>query len=270
MAGPGSYRPLLRELRNAASPSWWVQPPGGPRKLWGVLTMLLHNAWLRAREACARRLGRQPQVVCPICGFAGQAFLTGLRSNWRLRYGRECPQCHSRERHRFLWLLLRDRYKIEDWLGFLVHFAPRAGERRAILAGTRAWYLSADLDPTGMDVCLDVTSLPFRSGSVSYVICSHVLEHVTDDRAALAELRRVLAPDGSAFISAPLFGESTREYGRADGQDHEHVRRYGRDLQYLLEQYFGVTVHEVSTEYDAQTVQRYRLMPGEVIYCCRP
>jgi len=36
------------------------------------------------------------------------------------------------------------------------------------------------------------------------VLCNHVLEHVLDDRAALAEFARVLRPGGCAVIMVPL------------------------------------------------------------------
>ena len=42
-----------------------------------------------------------------------------------------------------------------------------------------------------------------RSGSVDLAICTEVLEHVADDRSAVAELRRVLSPGGSLVLSVP-------------------------------------------------------------------
>ena len=269
MSGAASYRPILRELRNLAAPSWWVRPPGGPRKVLGLVSVLVHNVWLRCSEPMRRRLGGTARVSCPVCGFEGHAFLVGLRSNWRVRPGTKCPQCHSRQRHRFLRLLLADRYGIVEWRGPLLHFSPRGCLPRFCLPADGIQYVGADLDPSGADLCLDITALPFADGSVPHIICSHVLEHVPDHLSALAELRRVLSPGGIGFIAVPLFGETTTEFGRADPQLHDHVRAYGRDFGELLRQYFHVTAHEVSAEYDQSAVERYGLLPGEVVYACR-
>ena len=46
-------------------------------------------------------------------------------------------------------------------------------------------------------------SLPFRSRAWSRLYCSEVLEHLADPRAALAEIRRVMAPAGIAVVSVP-------------------------------------------------------------------
>jgi len=45
--------------------------------------------------------------------------------------------------------------------------------------------------------------LPFEDGSFDLVVSFETIEHVADSDAALAELRRVLAPDGTLLISTP-------------------------------------------------------------------
>jgi 2-polyprenyl-3-methyl-5-hydroxy-6-metoxy-1,4-benzoquinol methylase len=56
----------------------------------------------------------------------------------------------------------------------------------------------------GADVRLaDIHALPFDDASFDLVVCFEVLEHVTEQEAAIAELRRVLAPDGVLVISSP-------------------------------------------------------------------
>jgi SAM-dependent methyltransferase len=76
----------------------------------------------------------------------------------------------------------------------------------------------------GPVVAADVTSLPFADKSFDAAVLGEVLEHVEDDRAGLAEVARVLRPDGVVALSVPanpkLFGPSDVWAG--------HVRRYSR------------------------------------------
>lgn len=49
----------------------------------------------------------------------------------------------------------------------------------------------------------DALDLPFRSASFDRVIAAEVLEHVSDDRRAVAELVRVLRPGGTLAVTVP-------------------------------------------------------------------
>jgi SAM-dependent methyltransferase len=49
----------------------------------------------------------------------------------------------------------------------------------------------------------DLLELPFDDGSFDLVVCFEVLEHLEDPEAAIAELARVLAPDGVLAVSSP-------------------------------------------------------------------
>jgi SAM-dependent methyltransferase len=88
-----------------------------------------------------------------------------------------------------------------------------AGLRRAHLGVPRARLLQAD-----------VCALPLADGSVDAVLSANLLEHVTDDELALAELRRVLRPGALAVVVVPAGPRCYDYYDRFLG----HQRRYGR------------------------------------------
>jgi ubiquinone/menaquinone biosynthesis C-methylase UbiE len=116
---------------------------------------------------------------------------------------------------------------------------------------------------------MDITQLPFGAGSFDLILCSHVLEHVPDDRQALSELRRVLRPDGLALLQHPIDdidqtdedpvvvdpSERLRRWGQAD-----HVRTYGHDyLQRLVDAGFQVELRAYLEQLPEATVRRYGL-----------
>lgn len=63
-----------------------------------------------------------------------------------------------------------------------------------------------ELVGTGV-VQMEPLGLPFRDGAFRYVAVVDFLEHVEDDVAFLHELRRVLAPGGTLFVSVPRSDE---------------------------------------------------------------
>lgn len=54
------------------------------------------------------------------------------------------------------------------------------------------------------DVLGDALALPFASGGADAILCTEVIEHVTDPGAMLSEFARVLAPGGSLLLTSPF------------------------------------------------------------------
>jgi SAM-dependent methyltransferase len=71
-------------------------------------------------------------------------------------------------------------------------------------------FYNAKRIPRSRAVLIDAGSpaLPFGDGEMDLVVCSHVLEHVPDDRSLLAEIRRVLKPGGAAYFNVPINEET--------------------------------------------------------------
>jgi SAM-dependent methyltransferase len=99
-------------------------------------------------------------------------------------------------------------------------------------------YTSVDVVPGRAMVAADLTALPFEDGSFDLIACSHVLEHVPDDGAALRELRRVLR--GTLLLQTPVNYDQSQTFEDPAVIDPEtrlslfsqedHVRVFGRDL----------------------------------------
>jgi SAM-dependent methyltransferase len=64
--------------------------------------------------------------------------------------------------------------------------------------------------------------LPFKDGRFELVLATDVIEHLDDDRRALAELRRVAAPEGRLVTTVPAY---TWLWSQHDESLH-HRRRY--------------------------------------------
>ena len=226
-----------------------------------------------ARTILARLTSRGPGRECPLCGWTGRQFLprTDPRKPSADAF---CPKCHSAERHRFAYLTLKDRIpRVRSAL----HFAPEApivGWLRSISGS----YLSCDLEPGKAMAVEDVTHLSFADDSFDFIWCCHVLEHVADDMAAMREMRRVLAPDGTCVVQVPIWRRVTYEDPgitspearlEAFGQ-HDHVRLYGFDVKDRLEA-AGLRVEMVIVrDFDLATIGRYSLnhVSSSELYLC--
>jgi SAM-dependent methyltransferase len=68
----------------------------------------------------------------------------------------------------------------------------------------------------------DVTDLPYADGEFGLVLATDVIEHVDDHRRAMAEISRVLAPEGIAIVTVPAFQSL---WGLQD-EVARHKRRY--------------------------------------------
>lgn len=231
-----------------------------------------------SRMLARRALYAGSRRECPVCGHSARRFLAyGVVR----RDDARCPSCGSLERHRFVWLYLAQRTNLFDARPKRVlHIAPERCFADRFAKRIGPGYITADLQSDSVAESIDLERIPHRDGSFDVVYCSHVLEHVTDDRRAMAEMRRVLKPNGWAMILVPITADRTiedpsitdpRERERVFGQ-HDHVRRYGPDFVDRLEQSgLGVTVATVSQLVGAGDAVRMGLTAGtgEIYHCHR-
>jgi len=207
---------------------------------------------------------------CSICGFTGLFAPFG----YPVRPEAQCPRCLSLERHRLfrLWLNGNEaRFAGRK----VLHFAPE-NVVSEMIRPLAAKYVTADIEPGRAELTLNIEDTGLPDASFDCVICSHVLEHV-DDAAALAEIKRILAPDGLAVLIVPVIEGWPTTYedpsitGALDrflhfGQD-DHVRRYGRDFRDRVRQ-AGFSLSEF-TAIEPQAMQ-HGLLHGETIFLASP
>lgn len=231
----------------------------------------------------SRRYGGD-RVECPCCEGTFSRFLPH-----RGRPRAKCPGCGSLERHRVLWLFLERETDLLERPGALLHIAPEYALLRRLSGVGGLRYVSGDLDSALASHELDVMELPFGAASFDFLICNHVLEHVEDDRRALAELYRVLKPGGWAILMCPVDRRRARtledpavrtpkDRHRVFGQS-DHLRLYGRDyVERLAEAGFAVRAEPYAEGCDSRSIKRFGLRresdaafgEEDVFFCSKP
>lgn len=171
-----------------------------------------------------------------------------------------CPFCLSTDRDR-LYLLYLEKYifrNLDSKGAFrLLDFAPNADFSK-YLKRKNIEYLSADISRSGVDMKLDICDMhTLPNDRFDFVVCSHILEHVSSPESALRELHRILKPGGSAIVMVPIFWDVTEtkedpshstaaERWRNYGQD-DHVRLFEKQdfLDRIKNAGFVVSEHSV-------------------------
>lgn len=208
--------------------------------------------------------GAGGNAVCPCCGWSGRAFIS--TANWRaVAFNSACPQCDSRSRHRGLWRLLET---LTPPPGALLLFAPERimQERLVALLPDRTLhttdYHNQDVDYPGEDI----QGLRFPDSSYAFLMCNHVLEHVPDDRAAIAECARILKPGGVAVFTIPGDFPIERTVTFAQPDDNGHLRHYGMDV---LEKFRAVFPHVEARDMSEGAPPEMHIRRHDMAFICR-
>jgi SAM-dependent methyltransferase len=229
---------------------------------------------VRVRAATARHRGSA--VHCPVCDRGFDRF----KDDWN-RPRALCWRCGSHERHRAQWLLLERRPELLDGARSLLHFSPEWCLRRRLQARPDLRYVTTDHDPSpDVDLCLDITALDLPDRAFDAIICSHVLEHVADDHAAMRELRRVMAAGGFALVMVPLalHRDTTYEDPSITAPEEreraflqrDHVRLYAPDIADRLRAAgFVVETVDLHAELGPAAAARQGLLASDLIFLCR-
>jgi SAM-dependent methyltransferase len=186
------------------------------------------------------------------------------------------PSTLSLERHRLLWLYLKEDTTFFTEQLNVLHFAPEQCFLDRFKKLKNIDYTTTDLNSPIADVKANICNLPFPDNSYDVILCNHVLEHIPDDTKAMQELFRVMKPGGWGIFQIPqdlnratTFEDNTitdkAERTKIFGQ-YDHVRVYGLDYFSKLRN-IGFKVEEVdfTANLSEETIDQYRLAKGEII-----
>ena len=200
-----------------------------------------------------------------------------------LPYGYESPRDNvlspstlSLERHRLLWLYLKNETDFFTAPLKILHFAPEQAFYKRFRKLKNLDYVTTDLNSPLADVKADICNLPFDDASFDVIFCNHVLEHIPNDTKAMQEMYRILKPGGWGVFQIPqdlkratTFEDDSitdrKERAKIFGQ-YDHVRIYGLDYFEKLRT-IGFKVEEVdyTSKMSSEEIERYRLANGEII-----
>lgn len=236
------------------------------RIVWGIQRRAL-NLFLRGNY-----------VHCPVCSTGFVTFLPyGVR-----RANAQCPNCGSLERTRLFWFYLNSKRFFDEAGVHILHVAPEMCLSKKFKGMKEVTYVPVDKFTEGWNYPrgtqkVDITNTQFAPDSFDFILCSHVLEHITDDKVAMAELYRIMKPGGFGILQVPMEtsrsvtfedpsiidpAERERVYGQFD-----HVRIYGSDYAERLRS-VGFKVSVIDIYGSLSPDERFRLgfLPGEDLY----
>ncbi|MHA1523284.1 MAG: class I SAM-dependent methyltransferase [Alphaproteobacteria bacterium] len=188
-----------------------------------------------------------PLAACSMCG--GTEF--GRGPNDRLSASGvppRCLECRSLERHR----IIRSVY---DALP-----RPLLASRQALqfsddIATPRQLFAAVEISVHGGENHLDMMEITREDQSYDWVIANHVIEHVRDDRKAMAELLRIVKDDGVVQLTFPTPSTAleTWELEEPDPDSYDHYRGYGSDFPLRMAPVLGAALGVVVVGRDAAT-----------------
>lgn len=215
------------------------------------------------------------KYTCPVCEKSFREFMPyGYHS---VRENVLCPNCLSLERHRILWLFLKNKTDFFTKTHKVMHVAPEQCFFERFRKMKNLVYTTVDLESPIADVKADVQSLPFDNDFFDVVICNHVLEHVNDLSRALSELLRVLKPNGFAILQVPFDLKHNTTYedpsivDRKEREKHflqyDHLRLFGQDYPEVVQQAgFKIDQENYWNEVTEEMKEKYRLSEFEFMY----
>lgn len=220
------------------------------------------------------------KVECPVCEKSFSKFLS-YGSEVAHRENVLCPYDLTLERHRLMWLYLKNHTDFFTKSNLKVlHIAPEQCFHKRFKNQKNLDYLTGDLVSPIADMHFDLHDIPLEDNRFEVVFCNHVMEHVDDPIQCMKELYRVMQPGGWAIMQVPQDFNRAETYedptitSPEEREKHfwqkDHVRLFGRDYpQYLEKAGFEVEEFDIKKELSPDQIERMRLSQSEILYIAR-
>ncbi|HEA66429.1 MAG TPA: class I SAM-dependent methyltransferase [Desulfobacterales bacterium] len=197
-----------------------------------------------------------------------------------------CPHCGAADRDRLYAIYLRQfiskKLSSKKTSFNTLDLAPTKGLSSFIISEFSGLpyfhYRTADLHADGVNDKVDISDMTiYNDYYFDLFICSHMLEHVEDDRQALRELYRILKNGGQGILMVPIdlslkeidenpdcsdVAERWRRFGQGD-----HVRKYSKQgfIDRIIEAGFELEQLGVE-EFGIQQFVKHGITQQSVLY----
>ena len=198
-----------------------------------------------------------------------------------LRVNAVCPICGSYDRERFLNYILENYSDIYSENYQILHIAPERHIKEKI-EGKNPNYITGDIQFGKANQIVDLTDmkLQFDDNYFDYIICSHVLQDIVNEKDAFNEIKRVLKKDGLLILSIPICFQMSKTLENHNLTfpierliyfgNRNHVRMYGNDYLNRLND-FGFTVQQFQANkiLSPDEIQQNRFIGGDLVMLCK-
>ncbi len=186
-----------------------------------------------------------------------------------------CPCCGSNDRERWLYYVIKNKTNISKMSGRILHFAPEKNIADYIKGNPQIDYYTGDITSGRAMHITDITNIQYKDETFDYVICNHIMEHISDEEKAVYEIKRVLKQDGKWIFSFPICMDMKtyedksivlpHERLKAYGQE-DHVRLYGYDFAERFEKFgLRLQIYTPQNEMDDFEIDKLGFIKDDVM-----
>ena len=199
-----------------------------------------------------------------------------------LRLNSRCPNCGSLDRERFLYYALNKYTDIFNGRYKILHIAPEFLIEQKFRLINNSNYITGDLLSGKADLIVDLTNMKnqFNDNQFDFIICSHVLQDIADEKSAFEEMKRVLKNEGVLILSIPICSliNTTFECNKYKTPiqrliyfgNRTHVRVYGNDITKRLDQHKLDYIEKKAIDIlPLNKIKMNRFIPLDRIFFCQ-